>query len=354
MSDHASSYGRDAHGGGGVSPVLRGCLIAAGAVLAFAVLLVFMVVGLIVLGAAAQVQRPHHPEPVRLREIHLSGPAKAPKIAVVNIEGMIYGSSQPTGRLTPVAIVSAKLDRARRDPEVKGVLLFVDSGGGGVTGADILHERLERLRTAEDPLPVVASILDIGFSGAYYAICGVDRIFAHPTSLTGSIGVMMPLFDATELMQKIGVREESIVSGEFKNIGSPLSEQPEELKQRQREILENIVHSMHERFAETVAAGRGLDIEDVAAIADGRIMTALEALEAGLIDEIGYEDDAIAALAGMMGVDAPRLVEYRREMTFGALFSSMLYSGGLDFLPFAERLRRLGSRPMYLWTGEDL
>ncbi len=355
MNDTQDSVSRTSESQGSFSRVFRGCFVAILAALLISMLGIVAVVGFILVGVAMQAQAPRRFEPVALRELHLSGPVGAPKIAVINVEGLIYGSSKPSGRLTPVSTVSAKLDRAHRDPQVRGVLLFVDSAGGGVTGSDILRERLERLRTEDDAKPVVASILDIGASGAYYSICGVDKIMAHPTSLTGSIGVLMPLYDATGLMEKIGISEESILSGDYKDIGSPFSERTEEMKERQRELLKEIVDSMHERFVSSVAAGRGLDHDQVAAVADGRIMTAEDARDAGLIDAIGYENDAVEVLSNMIDVPDPKLVAYRRERSLGALITSFATARGLDlsFLPFSEERLRLKSRPMYLWTGED-
>jgi len=313
------------------------------------------VIGFFIVGTAMQVSAPERVEPIRLREVHLSGPPKGPKIAVVNLEGLIYGSATPSARLTPVAILSAKLERAQADPEVKGVLLFVDSGGGGITGADILHNKLKELQARENGLPVVASILNVGASGAYYAVCGVDKIIAHPTSITGSIGVLMPLYDATELMQKIGVSEESILSGEYKDLGSPFSERTEEEKEKQRKLLEDIVQGMHQRFVETVSDSRGLELESVQAVADGRILTAEDAKDAGLIDEVGYESDAVRIISEMTDMEHPRLIQYRREVTIGALFSGLVHARGrgLDLLPFIDDPVRQVPSPMYLWTEDQ-
>ncbi len=341
---------------GTFSGVLRGCFTAVLAAFLICTLAVVAVVGFMVVGAVMQVGAPRRVVPVGLREVHLSGPVKGPKIAVVNIEGLIYGGSTPSAQMTPVALLSAKLRRARLDPEVKGVLLLVDSAGGGITGSDVLHNKLKELRDRPDAVPVVASILNVGASGAYYGICGVDRIIAHPTALTGSIGVLMPLYDATELMRKIGVREDSILSGEYKDLGSPFSERTEEERRRQRELLEDIVRSMHERFVEIVAESRGLEVDDVRALADGRIMTAADALEAGLIDDIGYENDAVAILSEKTGLKDPRIVQYRREITLGTFISSLLRARGsvLDLLPILDKNAvRPTPRPMYLWTAGE-
>ncbi len=354
MNDSRQTAARADSGGGSVSRLLRGCFLGAAAALLISVFVVVALFGLLIATAVVQSQTPRVAEPVRIREVHISGPLQAPKIAVINIEGLLYGSSQPSGTLTPVALICAKLEKAFSDPEVRGVLLLVDSGGGGVTGADILHQRIQTLRDADDARPIVASILDIGASGAYYSICGVDKIIAHPTSLTGSIGVLMPLFDATELLKKIGISDESILSGDYKDLGSPFSERPQDVKERQREMLSDIVQSMHDRFVDVVAQSRGLEPESVGAVADGRILTAGDALEARLIDSIGYENDAIAALSEMAGVANPKVVQYRREFSFGMFMTSLVRARAIElgFLSLPDELLRLRSRPMYLWVGD--
>ncbi len=342
---------------GSFSRLLTGCLLAVSAAVLMCVLALIAVVGFMIAGTAlGTTSAPRTAQAVPLRDIHLAGPSKGPAIAVIDVEGMIYGSSFPQSELSPVSIISAKLDRARRDPEVKGVLLMVDSPGGSVTGADILYDQMRKLKEAPEGKPVVASVLNIAASGAYYGICGVDKIMAHPTSLTGSIGVLMPLYDATELMQKIGIKEESILSGDYKDTGSPFSDRGEDVKKRQRDMLKSIVEKMHSQFVETVADGRGLDREQVAEVADGRIFTAKEAEELKFIDAIGYESDAVEALSNIIDVQYPRIVQYRREVSLGALVSTLLRArsdfSGLEAI-FTDK-PPLNPRPMYLWTGEAL
>ena len=137
---------------------------------------------------------------------------------------------------------------------------------------------------------MVASILDVGASGGYYVALAADRILAHPTTVTGSIGVLMLTLNASGLLEKIGVSASYVKSGEFKDMGSPFrSIRPEE-----RALFQDLIDRFFGRFVELVARSRKLDEAKVRSFADGRIYTAGEALSLGLIDQIGYLEDAIA------------------------------------------------------------
>ncbi len=339
--------------------VMRGCFMAVAAGFLICILAFIAVIGFLFVGIAMEMASPpQRRAPIALRELHLSGPVKGPKLAVINVEGLIFGSSTPTPQISPVAVISAKLERAFADENVKAVILHVDSPGGGVTGADILNEKIAELRREYPDKPVVASILNLAASGAYYGICGVDKIVAHPTSLVGSIGVMMPLYDASELMNKIGVKEESIKSGEFKDIGSPLVERSDEEKEKHRELLREIVYAMHERFVDTVANGRQKDFDEVAEVADGRIFTAPQALELGFVDSIGYERDVVEAAKELTGITQPVIVQYRRDVSFGALLASLISAEGFNFQNmFGDLLfdnnYSVKPYPLYLWSVDE-
>jgi protease-4 len=330
---------------------VKGCLVTIVVVVALGALCFVALVGALVLSAVAGAGGGPS-GPVQLREARLSGPSGASKVAVIPVQGVIHGGASSGAELTPVSLTIARLNRAARDSRVEGVLLVVDSPGGGITASDVLHRRIKQFRE-RDGKPVVVLMGDLAASGGYYIAAATDKIVAHPTTVTGSIGVMMPLYDMTGLMEKVGVRDESITTGPFKDIGSPFVEKTEEQRRKEREILRGIIDSMYERFIEVVAQGRGLDPAAVRDLADGRIFTSAVAREKGLIDMIGYRSDAVKVLKDISGAKQVQLVEYRRVLSMSDVITSFA-SGpevnvrlprGLDLLPY--------SRPMYLWLPPE-
>ncbi|MCZ6792728.1 MAG: signal peptide peptidase SppA [Planctomycetota bacterium] len=239
------------------------------------------------------------------------------KIAIVDISGVVTGE-ESTNLLMPhpntVSEVTAQLDRAARDPEVKAVVLRISSPGGEVTACDTLHHEVLRLREERD-LPVVACILDQGASGAYYIACGASTIVAHPTSIVGSVGVILNSFDLSGLLAKLGVTVDPVKSGDKKDMNSMFRQRtPEE-----REILQSLVDSMHRRFIDVVTEGREkLNREQVVEFADGRVVTGVEAAAAGFVDTVGYLRDAIDKAGELAGVDSPTIVRYTRRARSGA------------------------------------
>ena len=145
------------------------------------------------------------------------------KIALIDVEGMIVNA--PTGNLftagdNPVSLFRERLDAAAQDRRVKAVVLHINSPGGAVTASDVMYRELVNFRE-ETGKPVVACLMDVAASGGYYLALGCDRIYAHPTTVTGSIGVIMNLYNAHGLLQFVGVKGEAIKSGRNKDLGSP-------------------------------------------------------------------------------------------------------------------------------------
>ena len=214
------------------------------------------------------------------------------KVLVLAIDGVLTDESTSSllgGTRNSVADLVAELDVAVRDPDVRAVVLRIDSPGGGVTAADLMHRELLRFKERRG-IPVVACMMDTAASGGVYVAMAADHVFALPTTVTGSIGVITQVTDASRLLDMLGVRNDSIKSGAFKDMGSPYRA----LTDGERAILQDLVDEYFERFVQVVDAGRpGLDEAAVRELADGRIFTARQALDAGLIDRIGYLDEAI-------------------------------------------------------------
>jgi protease-4 len=204
------------------------------------------------------------------------------------------------------------------DEAVKAIVLRVDSPGGTVSGSDEIHHRLADL-AGKRKLPVVVSMGGIAASGGYYVAMAnggrEDVIFAEPATLTGSIGVIIPHFDLSQAIKRFDIRDDSIASGPLKEMLSPTKERPPEMAERERKLLQALVDDMFVRFKEIVRAGRPkLDAEAVDKVATGQIFTATQAKEAGLVDRIGFLEDAVARAVELAGLTAEtaRAVKYTK------------------------------------------
>jgi protease-4 len=216
------------------------------------------------------------------------------RIAVLNVDGVIQDDTE----------FLRDLRRFRDDESVKGYVIQINSPGGVVAPSQSIYQELRRVRD-EDEVPVVAAIGGVGASGGYYIALAADSIFALPGSITGSIGVIMEIPDASELMEKVGVRVEAVTSAEHKDVGSPFRP----LNPGDRAILDSLVLDVYGQFVDVVAAERDLDRAAVVQVADGRILSGRQALQQRLIDRLGNRVDALATAGRMAGLgDDPRVV----------------------------------------------
>ncbi len=254
-----------------------------------------------------------------LREKYIAGNLTAShKVAVVSVAGMIAeGSGGTMSEGGNLGLVVAQLRRARQDKKVVGVVLEVSSPGGSVTASDIILHEIER--TKKEGKRVVVWMGSLAASGGYYVSCKADRIYASPTTLTGSIGVIMSLFNVEGLSEKVGLRMEVVSCGKFKEMGSPFRQMSAE----ERAKFQAIADAAFTRFKDVIADGRSKTMtrEAVDRLADGSIMTAQDALDGGLIDQIDFFETAVD-YAKVGHADAAVVRYHRPGGLIGALLSS--------------------------------
>ncbi len=237
------------------------------------------------------------------------------KVLVLDLSGVIIDvelSSVFYDRESTVAVMKEALRKAEKDSDVKAVVLKVNSPGGGVTASDILYRELKKFKEKKK-VPVISCIMDVGASGAYYASMAADEVIIHPTGVTGSIGVIGTYLTFDGLMQKVGVNSVTVKSGEHKDMGSPFRP----LSPQERRIFQSIIDDLYGRFLDVVTEGRPkLNKETIRKLADGRIYTAQQAKAAGLVDEIGYLDDAIDLAKRRARLADAEVVCYARPSSF--------------------------------------
>jgi protease IV len=230
----------------------------------------------------------------------------AEKVGVLEVKGVI-ANVQPTVE---------ELAKFRRDGSVKAVVVRIESPGGGVSSSQELYQEIRR--TAREK-PVVVSMGSVAASGGYYIACAAQKIYANPGTITGSIGVILEFTNFEELLKKIGFRMEVVKSGRYKDVGNP----GREMTAEERAYLQAMVDNVHQQFVRDVARGRRMKVEKVRELADGRIFTGEQAMELGLVDELGDLKDAIDAAAKMAAIEGePKIVypEKEKKSVFDYLF----------------------------------
>ena len=291
-------------------------------------------------------------KPLEERTVEGSGRTK---ILLTDISGFISeeGSSPalvigaPPPRVPLLVRLREELKKAEDDQSVKALIIRINSTGGTVTASDIMFKEIDLFKK-KAKIPVFAVMMDVAASGGYYVALAADTIVAHPTSVTGSIGVIMLSLNAEGLLQKIGVATSAFKSGERKDMGSPFRAVTED----ERKIFQSLIDGLHGQFLSRLVESRKLPLDTARPIADGRVYTAQQALGLKLIDQIGYMDDVLKLARQKIGVDEARVVVYHRPADYRATYYARAESssGGLDVT--ATQLGSLiggGPRFLYLW-----
>lgn len=240
------------------------------------------------------------------------------KVALIRLVGAI--SQEGGGLLSLGPAVSSRrvleqLERARRDRAVRAVIVELNTPGGSVVASAQIHDKLAQLR--REGKPVVALMTEVAASGGYYVAAAADRIVADPSTLTGSIGVIVVLPNLQEFNRRIGVRTVVFKSGRFKDMGNP--DRP--LTPEEAALFQGIVDEAYRRFVDVVAQGRRMERARALQLADGRVYTGSQAQRLGLVDVLGSFDQAVSEALQLARIPRARVVEYSEGGLFGSLLS---------------------------------
>jgi protease-4 len=245
----------------------------------------------------------------------LSGPTFSlslqERIGVILIEGPITESQQ---------IVKQLVD-FKKDDRVKAIILRVNSPGGGVAPSQEIYREVRKTIPTKR---VIASMGSVAASGGYYIASAADKIVANPGTLTGSIGVIMEFVQLEELLSKLGIGMEVLKSGEFKDIGAP----HRKMSEKEKELIQNLILEIQRQFVEAVAQGRNISVEQVQAVADGRILSGAQSKELGLVDQLGNFEDAVDLAKRMAGIKGDVTLVYPKR-TRGSLWDLLLHDASL-------------------------
>jgi protease IV len=290
-----------------------------------------------------------------LEEEVVEGKGEA-KILLMDVSGFISDEA-PSGGLglgpSPVRVpmlvrIREELTKAAKDRNVRALVVRINTPGGTVTASDIIYREIMLFRE-QTHVPVVAALMDVAASGGYYIALAADRIVAHPTTVTGSIGTIMVTANVEGLLGKIGVATSTFKSAEHKDMGSPFRT----LTPEERAIFQSVIDELQRQFVAKVVERRRLPEAAARELADGRIYTAPQALDKHLVDAIGYMPDALTAARGAAGLDEAKVIVYKRPREYQATYYAQTRTEARTFDTTVERLAALaggGPRFLYLWS----
>lgn len=289
--------------------------------------------------------------PGPVQEVQLSGSGDS-KVLLLDLSGVI--SAQDKEGFIPqpnlLATFKEELTKASKDEKIKAVVLRINSPGGTVNASDILYHELKTFKGSKK-IPIIASMMDVAASGGYYLAMATDAILVHPSTVTGSIGVIMLTVNAKGLLEKVGVEASAITSGPRKDMGSPFRTMTAE----EKVIFQSVIDSFYDRFLAVVQEGRpNLSADQIKKLADGRIYSGEQAKAAGLVDDIGYLDEAIELAKKQAGLTDARIVTYRRHGEYQNNIYSRLFGtgsglGSLASMDLLSIVRGGSPQFMYLW-----
>ena len=289
--------------------------------------------------------------PLQEKVIEGEGPGK---VLVMDVSGVLsYEEQNEEGsfreKVSLVARVKEELGKAATDDEIKALVLRIQSPGGTVNASDLIHHEIREFKKKRNVV-VVACFLGMATSGGYYIATAADHIVAQPTTLTGSIGTIALKFNVEGLMEKVGVAEETVKSGDKKDMWSPFRPATSE----EKKILQSIIDEYQNKFLEVVRAGRkNMTEADLAKVNDGRVFSGSQALKLRLVDQLGYLNDAVQWAKNAVGMEQARVVMYYRPGTYVDNIYSMSQGEAWSWAELLQRGELLPQRQtpyfMYLW-----
>jgi len=308
-----------------------------------------------ILTGCAYIKIPVYPSLQAFEETVLEGRGEK-KILLLDISGVISEKRESTGlglrqKASLIDRLKEELQKAEGDSAIVGAIIKINSPGGSVTATDIIHHELMTYKK-ERKVRMVACLTGVATSGGYYIASAADEIIAHPTTITGGIGVIAMKFTIEKLLSKIGVEEETVKSADKKDLWTPFRPSTPEEKM----IMQGIIDTFHERFVHVVYEGRKRQLtkEEIERLADGRIFTAGQALDAKLVDRVGYLDDALEEMKASLELEDARLITYHRPGAYkGTIYSGVpgVSKNEINLIAIdSDSLDPLsGIRFMYLW-----
>ena len=289
--------------------------------------------------------------PLQEKVIEGEGPGK---ILVTDISGVLaYEEKKKESsfreEVNLVTRVKEELGKAAADSEIKALILRIQSPGGTVNASDLIHHEILEFKKRRN-VTVVACFLGMATSGGYYVATAADHIVAQPTTLTGSIGTIALKFNVEGLMEKVGVEEETVKSGDKKDMWSPFRP----ASQEEKKILQGIIDEYQAKFLEVVRAGRkNMTEADLATVKDGRILSGIQAFKLRLVDQLGYLNDAVQWAKNAVGMEQAKVVMYHRPGTYVDNIYSMSQGEAWSWVERLQGGELLPQRQtpqfMYLW-----
>jgi protease-4 len=224
------------------------------------------------------------------------------KVGVVLIEGVLSDSRDTV----------QQLDKYERDDGIKAIVLRIDSPGGAVVPSQEIYDKILLVKKSKK---IVVSMGSVAASGGYYIACAADRIVANPGTITGSIGVIAQFSQIEELLEKVGLKTTVLKAGKYKDVGSPVRE----MTPSDKALIQDVIDDIHNQFIETVVSNRKIPRQEIEHIADARIFTGRQALETGLVDDLGNMDHAINTAADLAGIEGEPEIVYPAKKRRGLL-----------------------------------
>lgn len=242
------------------------------------------------------------------------------RIAVLDVNGVIQDTGGAASFIGTAGynhrLFMKQLDHAKDDSSVKAIIIRVNSPGGGVVESAEIHDKIVEIQN-ETNKPVYISMGSMAASGGYYISAPAHKIIASPETMTGSLGVIIQGYNLSGLAEKYGVEFVTIKSGPYKDIMSSVRDMTEE----ERNILQSLIDNSYEQFVKVISDGRGMPVEEVKKIADGRVYDGRQAKELGLIDDFGYFDDVVEMVKEEQTLSDAQVIEYSYEVGLGSLLN---------------------------------